>query len=278
MRAKALSYWGRQPQWLRRSIIALLFFIALASADWDIAAYGRNADEQTDYENPSLFSGPLFSFLQSVWDFVGDNHDALLAVFTILIFIVTSLLAKYTYSLWNETKTLREDATKDADQRRKDMLASERAYIFLENVTLSQISAAWTSTNNEGTRAYRELDGIRFTFTNHGRTPGEIIEWSADLKVCNSFAESHQPIPAELTSKVVGVHGSELFPLPMREIDASAYDAAESDGYFPCLLFFGLVNYVDFVGDRHVTRFSWIYDFARDRFSPSLDRDGNRWT
>src|SRR6266550_3763000 len=60
------------------------------------------------------FKGPVFVFIARWvirgWVLIEHNHDAILATFTILIFVVTALLAAYTYRLWRETKTLREDA------------------------------------------------------------------------------------------------------------------------------------------------------------------------
>ncbi|HWZ74829.1 MAG TPA: hypothetical protein VN326_25510 [Casimicrobiaceae bacterium] len=75
-------------------------------------------------EHYALFGGPVFLFIwrwsARIWHFIDSNQDGILAALTIGIFVVTALLAKYTYGLWTETKTLRKGADAVASRQAED--------------------------------------------------------------------------------------------------------------------------------------------------------------
>lgn len=84
-----------------------------------------NANWQACQEDYSLDRGGLVvTIARSAWHFIHDFHDTLIALFTMLLFIVTALLARYTFGLWVETKTLRERADTDATRQAEDTLAA----------------------------------------------------------------------------------------------------------------------------------------------------------
>ena len=55
-------------------------------------------------------------FVISIWNWISNNHDALIALFTIGIFIVTYSLAQYTKKLWDSTNKIVKEAKESSER------------------------------------------------------------------------------------------------------------------------------------------------------------------
>jgi len=101
--------------------------------------------------------------INEIWCWITSNHDALVVVFTFLIFIVTAALAIYTAKLWRSTGELVGDA-KDTAKRQL------RAYVFpintiLTRVAIDQIPEFHVTIKNSGqTPAYRVMHDARVVY------------------------------------------------------------------------------------------------------------------
>lgn len=111
--------------------------------------------------------------------FLNLSAEDWIAVATVVLAIVTGLLAFFTFRLWNSTKDLVEGTASDAR-------AIERAYIFVEVQLLHPLKA--------GDPAVENLITVRFR--NHGRSPAEIV----NLRGYTVLGGASEDVPQELVS------------------------------------------------------------------------------
>lgn len=88
-----------------------------------------------------------------------------LAVITLFLVVVTGILARYTYRLWEETKTLAIDAKNASDRQFNSQVAAERGYVKVLHLTPGVRI-------QEGEKSFL----VDFEIKNWGRTPVHVTD------------------------------------------------------------------------------------------------------
>lgn len=168
------------------------------------------------------------------------DYTRWLAIFSGGLFVVTGVLALYTYRLWGATKRLVEDNGSNA---RRQL----RAYVFLE------------STKPRGTvPAYPEVASYLFVFKNSGQTPASHVEVIIARIFVSPGEKQFPAIPAMQPASLVaiGPGGSVNTRTAARQL-TPAETAAIIAGTHQLSLH-GKITYVDAFGVGRETCFRMI--------------------
>ena len=246
----------------RSLVIALAGFVLVAFVDWridyQVEKYQPQRNPQNYYE--ALFGGAVFSGLREnavyLWDWIGGNHDALLVLFTFLLFCVTAFLVRYTAKLWGATDDLVTDARDSAEREL-------RAYIFIKSASIV----------NTGT-GQQPRPG--FTITNYGTTPAHKMVILVGYCFGKSFVETeYGPIEQRGTlGPTADIHYYNICP---RALTPDETVALQRETHF--LFVYGEIRYVDFTGETRTTKFRLkaMKNVETGLIGPQLEvcKDGN---
>jgi hypothetical protein len=163
------------------------------------------------------------------------------------------------FFLWKTLRIARESA--DA------LPALERAYIFVKPKISLPLALGW----NAGAELADRTVSIKYSFTNHGKTPAIIKGIDARFDVSAEAPDNteHQSSKALDNEAVVDAKRSsdpdEVFI--GRVISADEVKALKEGRLH--LWFFGSILYEDISQKPHVTRFRWRYEGAQQSFAPA---------
>ena len=224
--------------------ILLLVFLDIQS---DRGYEHREGAHEQRHNNETPYNGSIVRF---AWAWIGGGHnnaEALLAIFTILLMVVTA-------GLWFHTRAIAIDAKTSAEESRKLTLEAATAYQSSERAYV-KMAHALPGLEFEEVRMDRRYGKVTVKVTNHGRTPATItdavvgltsLEWGEPLPEPFPYMKSEEPrarqaflAPAEWFSFVVG-----------RDF---AYPGNRQ------IWIFGHVDYVDIFGQRHRNGWARLY-------------------
>jgi len=206
---------------------------------------------------------------QDGWDTVWAG---ITAIATIILTFATCLLAAFTYKLWSTTsetisetkkslkhaETAATAATRQADLTERSIVAVERPYIFVENITIHR------QPKNGGLTGYRgePLPGqesfafAQYDLTNYGRTPAIVQEACLGLLFSNGF-------PAEPDYKQKnGVMGNVFLAETKRTKTCQTSQIEELIFQYNCIecpdipdfFFYGFIKYADMLGYIYIRK------------------------
>lgn len=251
--------------------------------------HGNSPDRAEQDNDPHGDRGSIIFFLYrlliDVWHWLhgNGNAEAILAVFTILLMIVTAGLWFHTHAIAVDAEEsnrkqacLTREALEISRESADAAIAGERAYVFLEgvyNVMLSDLAPR--DGIGPATEYSRKVFSGKFTLRNYGKTPAILTELMADIQTFNSYGEP-APIRTDISGGTILSSGSPTIQDFECNISMQEYEAAKSKGR-PMILFIGKVTYKDFLKQIRWTKFSWLYDFQTSSFGVSLDPTWNDW-
>lgn len=270
---------------MRRVLIIILAGAILISLfEWTLFFWLNNYEvsqyqeaNKSYQEYKTLFSGPVFlgfvDFLAGVWRLLQRNHEAILAAFTIGIFLVTAALAGYTKKLWGSTNEL---VQKSGDTAQRQL----RAYVFVESVTILNVANPIVIEGNPpikptGAAVGYPKDGplAILTIKNTGQTPAYVvIHWGQMLfrefpltgnlpgKQEGFFMTKSSIAPGGITNKNVRL------PHPLSEEEITRLRNGTGAIYV-----FGDISYKDAFGVDRITNFRFMHGTMTGAIGVSTD-------
>lgn len=227
-------------------------------------------------EHPSLF----FRLHTCGWEFLADNHDAILALATIALVVGTLFLALYTRQLWTTTLGMANEAKESAREQSERMQASVREAVRSADAMEASVKQARTATAVQGraylsvvanTALYQERKkNLRFEIKplliNSGKTPAHKITYSATTGVLPTPLPPDYPLPTPTKrsthAAVLGPGQNFVLNSFMEEFVPDARVDSIKSGLTEAVFIWGTVNYDDVFGEPHFTRFchsvSWL--------------------
>jgi hypothetical protein len=174
------------------------------------------------------------------WRRLAENHDGVIAAATIALFVVTALLALYTYRLWSATAQLARDAK---DTSRHEL----RPYVGLDELLF-----VIDDKQNPNYLTFTQPSILTLRIRNFGKTPA----YSVNLHVLIAYTAGGHTVRPEFDSPVF--MGQVLYP-EHTQIFAFEPSTFPKLGYsLKDFLVYGKITYFD-----PVSRVDWSFEFCR---------------
>lgn len=208
---------------------------------------------------------------------------------TLILAVITAILACYTAKLWGATKTLAEDARNTADRQAGDTQES----LFMARDSIRLAREEFISTHRPKLIVRRiainisnDILEIEFVIANIGATSADIMEVSTNLLLPDTryFLPAIPPYGASLDLPITLESGASVTHAHRATVDEttrfhflSGYSPDEPadfvHGSVP-MIFFGFIAYKDqTIIRRRETAFLRTYDFTSKRFTTVNDPD-----
>ena len=178
-----------------------------------------------------------------------------LALIAALQFIALIVQA---YFLWRNLRIARASA--DA------LPALERAYVFVKPKINLPLAMGW----NAGAELAARAISVKYSFTNHGKTPAIVRAIDARVELSNNAPNGTAAHPVALLDNepIVDAKRStdpdEVFI--ERTVSGDEVKALKEGRIY--LWFYGSILYEDISKKQHLTRFRWRYEGAQQHFAP----------
>lgn len=199
------------------------------------------------------------------------SQDRTITIATVLLAIVTAVLAVVTGGLWFSTYRLGDDAKKSGERQNAALQNIERAYLFVEVAADEDIQSSQTPVAN----------AIRVRIWNYGKTPAEIVQIRA-------YPTIEQATP----DKLLDHPGSEIVLPPglglaqnhsfdvATSIGVSNMDLSDIQNSYRTLYCVGRIRYRDIFNIERETGFCWFYShhMRESKFIIAPNSDLNKRT
>ncbi len=158
---------------------------------------------------------------------------------TVILAIVTAILAFFTYRLWRATKRLVEDSQDTAQRQLRAYLSAQPNYVFTFNPSI--------------------LTEIKFSVFNHGQTPALQVQSAGLIDIFPYPLPPNHPFPnipvsAKSRSVIHPSSGMDTHVFAVRLFAANEIAQAVAGTQFRIYIF-GRVNYIDAFGTNRETKF-----------------------
>jgi hypothetical protein len=183
-----------------------------------------------------------------------DLFTALLALFSGILTVTTFIQIRYLRRA-DETARISADAATIAARA---AVASEMPIVFLTDISLWDVPFPGTESGG-GASVHGvppKLTTVQVEFKNYGRTPARLIQLYVDNRIVKELpADPQYVLGRDLRSgSTIAAGGEQTLDAPYQfQISEAHQDAiAKEEAFF---WVYGLLNYRDFLGNLHETRF-----------------------
>ncbi len=217
------------------------------------------------------------------WTVIDEHADPLIALFTVFLFTVTALLARYTFKLWVATSEMANEASETAarqyDQMQNAVREARRAAQAAQVSADATARMAQTIPTTERAHVYLSIWGVVEQITrngtpviqikstikivNHGRTPAMLKRlyiqgcFTGGDGVGNVADVRPHCIPPHV---FLGSGESLSIDAPLYHLTRPIQDWANYQTGTGVAYYAGQLIYADIFGNEHVWPFCWLHN------------------
>jgi hypothetical protein len=251
-----------------RALIIVCVLVYLFLVVFSIGAFwggchnpnGRNYGDHYSNNEDCALDGVRLFFID-VSASLKQAHDAIDAISTAVVAIFTAVLVFVTREQAKLTKRSADIAARSADIAEKGIIDLEAPFITVKIIEGIKV------TKQGGERGTIAIDirPIKFVFVNHGRTPAQLIAYSAGFQVTDDRHPDPDPVNPLTAEPELLPSGIFVMPAggesePRYKFPGVFYPKAQA------IWFVGYVKYRDIFNNGYTSGFSFVYYLEADRF------------